>query len=40
MSSNDIARACTGSAVKLATGRWEGPIGATRLYRFGPFIPL
>ena len=33
-------RACTGSDVNVATGRWEGPIGASRLYRLGPFMPL
>jgi hypothetical protein len=35
-----MRRACTGSAVNVATGRWAGPIGATRLKRFGPFMPL
>ena len=35
-----IARACTGSYDHVATGRWAGPIGASRLYRLGPFIPL
>ena len=40
MSSWSIARAWTGSEVNVATGRCAGPSGATRLYRFGPFIPL
>jgi|HubBroStandDraft_6_1064221.scaffolds.fasta_scaffold33539_5 hypothetical protein len=40
MSALVIARACTGSEVKVATGRWAGASGVSRLYRLGAFRPL
>jgi len=40
MSSRSIARACTGSLVKVRIGRFIGPSGVSREYRFGPFMPL
>ena len=33
-----IRRACTGSVV--CTGRWAGPIGGWRTYRFAAVMPL
>ncbi len=35
-----MARACTGAIVSGATGRCDGPIGISRLYRLGAFMPL
>ena len=38
MSSRVMRRACTGSVP--CTGRWPGPIGDSREYRFGAIMPL